>query len=147
MDRKWQDVMRAAISEVLETMYYADVVFQTKAPSVAFQGWEASIDVRPLNPGPITRVMLCFVDSFARELAANMLGLDPESLNDEDVKDAMQELANMVAGSCVVLLGSEQWKIGLPTACAALCRVQDSNGGLGMLSSGAFVGWVSCRNV
>ena len=147
MDRTWQDVMKAAISEVLETMYFTDVVFQPKAPAGPLDGWEATIDVRPVTPGPTARVILRFVETFAQELAANMLGLDPEKIQRDDVQDAMQELANMVAGSCVVLLGPERWKIGLPSARPALWSAGDSGGGFGMLSSGAFVGWASCRNV
>ncbi len=145
MHGKWQDVMKAAISEVLETMYFTDVVFQPEAAQEVFMGWEAAIDVRPAEPGPSRRVTLCFLDDFARELAANSLGMDGTDLDDDEVRDALQELANMVAGSCVVLLGPENWRLGLPTVRRAVCHPSQKDGGLAMVSSGVFVGrafWV-----
>ncbi|MEJ5347439.1 MAG: chemotaxis protein CheX [Desulfosoma sp.] len=144
MHGKWQEVMKAAISEVLETMYFTDVVFQPDTAQEIFTGWEATIDVRPAEPGPSRRVRLCFLDDFARELAANMLGEDSTGLNEDEVRDALQELANMVAGSCVLLLGPENWRLGLPTAHRAVCHPSQQDCGLAMVSSGVFVGRASC---
>ncbi len=144
MDGKWQEAMRAAISEVLETMYFTDVVFQQKGPAEDFLGWVAAIEVLSVEESTTVRLNLGFAESFARELAGNMLGLDPEGLPDEDVRDALQELANMVAGSCVVLLGPEKWRLGLPLACSGPVSRPGLDHSVGMSVAGTFVGWASC---
>uniref|UniRef100_A0A831ZZP0 Chemotaxis protein CheX n=1 Tax=Desulfacinum infernum TaxID=35837 RepID=A0A831ZZP0_9BACT len=145
MDGNWQEVMKAAISEVLETMYFTDVVFQQKAPSEAFRGWQAAIEMHASDTAAVVGLSLGFEDSFARELAANMLGLDPDGMPDEDVRDALQELANMVAGNCVVLLGPEKWRLGLPRAHSGLVAPPAATHGVGMSAAGHFVGWAWCR--
>ena len=145
MDGNWLEVMKAAISEVLETMYFTDVVFQQKAPSEPFRGWEAAIEMRSADARDEVGLSLAFEESFARELAANMLGVDPDGMPDEDVRDALQELANMVAGSCVVLLGPEKWRLGLPRAHSGLVSPPATPHRVGMSTAGNFVGWAWCR--
>ncbi|WP_170161622.1 chemotaxis protein CheX [Desulfosoma caldarium] len=137
--------MKAAISEVLETMYFTDVGFQGEPSEEVFEGWEVSIEMSPVAQGPPTSLTLSFVDGFARELAANMLGVDSENLNDDEVRDAMQELANMVAGSCVVLLGPENWRLGLPSAQKKQGKASHPSSALTMVFEGSFVGQASCR--
>ena len=145
MDGNWLEVMKAAISEVLETMYFTDVVFQQKAPSEPFRGWEAAIEMRSADARDEVGLSLAFEESFARELAANMLGVDPDGMPDEDVRDALQELANMVAGSCAVLLGPEKWRLGLPRAHSSLISSPGASHGVDMWAAGHFVGWAWCR--
>ncbi len=139
--------MRAAISEVLETMYFTDVVFQQKGLEEPFPGWETVIEVRSADESATVRLKVIFGETYARELTGNMLGLDPEGLQEEDVRDAMQELANMVAGSCVVLLGPEKWRLGLPRADRALVVPPVANSSVAMWASGTFAGWASCQRV
>ncbi|MEJ5363737.1 MAG: chemotaxis protein CheX [Desulfosoma sp.] len=147
MDGNWREVMKAAISEVLETMYFTDVVFHQKTPLEPFRGWEAAIEMRASNESAVVGLSLGFEESFARELAANMLGLDPDGMPDEDVRDALQELANMVAGSCVVLLGPENWRLGLPQAHSGLVSPPTATHRIGMSAAGTLVGWASCGRV
>lgn len=144
MDGNWREAMRVAISEVLETMYFTDVVFQQKGPMEDFPGWNAAIEVRSAQQSTTVRLNLGFAEFFARELAANMLGLHPDELPDEDVRDALQELANMVAGSCVVLLGPESWHLGLPLAHEGLVTRPAADHSVGMSVAETFVGWASC---
>lgn len=147
MDGNWREVMKAAISEVLETMYFTDVAFQHKASSETFWGWEAAIEMRSSDASAVVGLSLGFAESFARELAANMLGLDPDGMPDEDVRDALQELANMVAGSCLVLLGPEKWRLGLPQARSGLVSPPAAPHWVGLSAAGNFVGWASCERV
>lgn len=128
-------------------MYFTDVVFQQKGPEEPLPGWETSIDVRSADESATVRLWLSFEESSARELAGNMLALDPEGLPEEDVRDAMQELANMVAGSCVVLLGPENWRLGLPRAERSLVVPPVAKSSVAMWASGTFAGWASCQKV
>lgn len=144
MNGNWRKAMKAAISEVLETMCFTDVGFQAEVSEDAMVWWEAFIDVHPVPEGPCCRLRLSFVEGFAWELAAGMLGMDSEKLDDDQVRDAMQELANMVAGSCVVLLGPENWRLGLPFAQKKLDRASQNGDALNMASSGSFVGQAAC---
>ena len=65
-------------------------------------------------------VFLSASSGFLRELAASLLGMeeDDPSLDDELV-EALSELANIVAGEIVVALGGEQerFALGIPGAC------------------------------
>lgn len=53
-------------------------------------------------------------DSFARKAASAMFGSDPSTLSESDVKDALGEVANMVAGALRLALPTPN-QISLPS--------------------------------
>ncbi|MDX9703045.1 MAG: chemotaxis protein CheX [Candidatus Auribacterota bacterium] len=63
-------------------------------------------------------VTVSFSESVARKIVENMLGIQVDSLND-DVKDAVGEIANMIAGGAKGELSEKgySFKIALPVVC------------------------------
>jgi hypothetical protein len=59
--------------------------------------------------------------AFGRNLAASLLGCGPEEIVDAQADEALRELANIVGGSVVSLLGGDDCRIslGLPATIAA----------------------------
>lgn len=61
--------------------------------------------------------MLAGTEGFLRELAASLLGAEPEEVNVESQGgDALKEMANMVGGSIIMALsgGACEYSLGLP---------------------------------
>ncbi len=63
-------------------------------------------------------VTVSFTESVARKIVENMLGIEVDSIND-DVKDAVGEIANMIAGGAKGELSQKgySFKIALPVVC------------------------------
>lgn len=55
--------------------------------------------------------------AFARNLAANLLGVDPSETTDAQADEALRELANIVGGSVITALGGDdcRFSLGLPS--------------------------------
>ena len=140
MNGEWPDVMKAAISEVLETMYFTEVSFGEVDAPAENGGWRARIEIQAATGPERITLFFCLVPEFARELTANMLASEPEEVSEEDIKDVMGELANMVAGSCINKLDPTQWKLGLPEAVRNDCVTKDAKAVFGLLSLGESVG-------
>ncbi len=81
--------------------------------------------------GPLAgELHLAASDGFLKELAASLLGVEPDEVNvTEHGIDAIKELANIVGGSVVIELGgaTEPIRLGLPETAAPDCT--DSCGG------------------
>ncbi len=79
---------------------------------------ELDLHARILFEGPSsTGSIHLFADqSFAQEMAAGLLGIEPEEVSTEDSKNAMKELANILAGELILRLGAkkEEFFLGLP---------------------------------
>lgn len=63
------------------------------------------------------RVVLAASDGFARELAAGLLGIEPEEVDPgQQGRQAIDELANILGGSVVLALGGDEqpFRLGLP---------------------------------
>ena len=63
-------------------------------------------------------VTICFPENVARKMVENMLGVTVDTLTD-DVKDAVGEIANMIAGGAKGELAQKgfTFKIALPVVC------------------------------
>ena len=92
-----KDVLLDGAREVFETMVFmalaqadpedADLSNVTLLGSITFKGdMEGCLGV-------------CCDEACARTIAANMLGMNGDEVSEEDVSDAMGEIANMVMGS------------------------------------------------
>lgn len=58
-------------------------------------------------------VILAASRGFCAELAAGLLGAEPDEVTERDGREALAELANMAAGSVVAALGGERDRIRL----------------------------------
>jgi hypothetical protein len=62
-------------------------------------------------------ILLAGTDGFCRELAASLLGVEPDEINlDREGLDALKEMANIVGGSVILALSAGQcaFTLGLP---------------------------------
>ena len=69
------------------------------------------------GPGEESEVVLSATDGFLCELASNLLGTDISEISvDVEGVQALTELANIVCGEVVLMLGSEEqvYSLGLP---------------------------------
>lgn len=88
---------------------------EAEGPPPALQGCRfARIAYRGPSDGTL---VLAGTEGFLRELAASLLGAEPDEINVESQGgDALKEMANMVGGSVIMALsgGACEYSLGLP---------------------------------
>jgi hypothetical protein len=88
------DVLEAAVSAVLETMFFSAVFGPADAAELG-AGWRAVVTFTGTRAGSVT---VCTGDETARALAASFLGAD-ESVPVQQIAGVLGELANMLCGA------------------------------------------------
>lgn len=126
MSIECRSAMRAAISEVLETMFFSLAEFDHgPGPAPAYE-FVASISL--FNEERRMDIQFKLKAAFARMITANLLGLDEDDVAMEDLEDTLKELTNMVGGNYQARLTDAAWRLGIPrlerpeqgaTACAS----------------------------
>jgi|GEM_PF-520153 len=128
MIAQWRQVMRSAISEVLETMFFVMVDFNAHEPAprtyccgsrICLAGDERNIEITFRTTEP-----------FARMIAANFLAKEEEEVTREELEDVVKELANMVGGDYIGRLEGEKWQLGIPSFLALEGEETDTASGL-----------------
>lgn len=127
-----EEVLKDVISEVFETMFFADVDFEEcEGEGGAFEyGSETCLE----NHDGCIILRMQISEKFARMITANFLGVDEAGANEideDDLIDSLRELANMVAGGCHAHANDSDWKLGIPRAWAAsrsspVCRAESA---------------------
>ena len=122
---EWAVVMRSAISDVMETMFFTMLEFDGTHPD----DWHAFCQSNIIVTDRDQEVRFHFQASepFAKSLTANLTGAVEETVAPEELEDTMRELANMVAGNIIAQTPEHEWSLGLPTIGA---EAPESNGGL-----------------
>ena len=120
MDKIWKTALRESISEVFSTMFFLvpeedDTLAESLVGNRA-QAWlEGWLEVT--RDGEKVKVWIWSPPELAKELAANLLSLEPEGTTSDDMLDAYQEMLNMVVGRLLTVVDTEsQWRMGLPQA-------------------------------
>lgn len=123
-----KDALIDSAKEVFETMVFmalaesdpVDLSGVTLLGSITFKGdMEGCLGI-------------CCDEACARTIAANMLGLDPdEGIGEEDVSDAMGEIANMVMGALKARIQDEVGTIEVSIPSVVQGRELKSNRGEG----------------
>jgi hypothetical protein len=108
----YQAMMMKAISEVLETMFFLSIDFEDRNLSGPVGLCEARIPV--CVDGAELGIALRVADDFARQAAANFLGVDEEKVGDAEVMDVLREMANMVGGTFIQYVGDGDSRLGIP---------------------------------
>ena len=113
MEKHDRSLMKDAISEVLETMFFVFVDFDDGLAvrqlgecesQISLSGGEGSVDIS-----------LMASQEFARMISANLLGVEENEVTSDDLEDTMKEFANMVGGNFKVRIdSSNQWELGIP---------------------------------
>lgn len=109
-------MMKDAISNVLETMFFLVPVFEEgehlRGPSQEPFLLDSTITIT----GERQRLRLLFraTRAFASTITANFLGVGQEEVAPEEMEDTLKELANMVGGDCLTRLPADNWELGIP---------------------------------
>ena len=114
MNSNWQEVMKNAISEVLETMFFIALEYREQEQPFPSEYEEAGIPLYSKKANRRMNIVFRATLPFATTLASNLLAKEDSEVSLEDVRDVMQELVNMAAGSCAAEAGDSEWEIGLP---------------------------------
>lgn len=110
-EQKFDQLLSGTVDTVLETMFFA----QTLGPAEPESG-TAVVEARLAFYGrPSGTLCVCLSEASARELAAGFLGEDEEMLKDSQPGEVVCELANMLCGSLVSKLETEEsFALGSP---------------------------------
>lgn len=112
-----KEILKDVISEVFETMFFADVDFEEYA--CEGRPFEFGSETRLVNVEGCVVLRMRISEKFARTITANFLGLDEaegDGIAEEDLVDSLKEMANMVAGGCHAHAREPEWKLGIPEA-------------------------------
>ena len=109
---EWEAVLKDAISEILETMFFTMVEFQDCGRGDRCFDYESEIELR--NQEGRIAISLQLSEEFARMITASFLGIEENQIKDEDLLDSMKELVNMIGGGYHVRISDAAWKLGIP---------------------------------
>ena len=109
---EWEQVLKDVISDVLESMFFSMVEFGECRPVDRSFIYRSEIDL--LNHSGCTAISLRVSEEFASMITANFLGIDESKVGDDDIKDSLKELANMVGGGYHARLKDVNWQLGIP---------------------------------
>jgi hypothetical protein len=112
MGSEWEQVLKAVISEVLETMFFAVVDFEHSGPGDHTFDFESEI-LLSSSEGKIV-ISLQVGEEFARMTTADFLGIGQDQVKEDDIEDTMKELANMIGGLYHAGIDDFKWELGIP---------------------------------
>ncbi|MCE5336428.1 MAG: chemotaxis protein CheX [Desulfobacteraceae bacterium] len=114
MNSQWEPVLKDVISEVLETMFFCMVDFEEG--DCEKEDFEYGSEICLLNHKGRLAISLQVKRDFAKALTANLLGIDEEDVDEDDLQDALRELANMVGGGYHARMDNSDLRLGIPRA-------------------------------
>jgi hypothetical protein len=108
----WEQVLKDVISDILETMFFSMVEFGECGSGDRLFDYGSEIHL--LNHTGRTAISLRVSEKFARMITANFLGVEESQVDDDDLKDSLKELANMVGGGYHARTKDADWRLGIP---------------------------------
>ncbi len=113
MDPKREMLIRDAISEVLEAMFFVSVGFSEPA-HVSASSLFCCSSVQMCRGSETMEIGIAVTESFGRMIAANFLGIREEGVKSEELEDVLKELVNMAGGNYLDRADSENWQLEIP---------------------------------
>ncbi|MFZ0943331.1 MAG: chemotaxis protein CheX [Syntrophobacteraceae bacterium] len=107
-----EPVLKDVISEILETMFFAMVEFKDCGREDRCFDYESEIELQN-HEGRIA-ISLQLSEEFSRMITAGFLGIEENQVKDEDLRDSMKELVNMIGGGYLARIKDAAWKLGIP---------------------------------
>jgi hypothetical protein len=120
MDKIWKTALRESISEVFSTMFFLvpeeDAALAESLAGNSVDAWlEGWLEMTKGEEK--VKVWIWSPPELVKELAANILSMEPEDTKPDDMLDAFKEMLNMVVGRLLTVVDTEsQWRMGLPQA-------------------------------
>ncbi|MFW6148018.1 MAG: chemotaxis protein CheX [Thermodesulfobacteriota bacterium] len=110
--------MTAAISNVLETMFFLPVQFAEgpNSPREWFSDKQSLLAAKVGFDGPSSGELWFLAPvSVMNEITASFLGLGKDEINEEQLRDTIEEALNMIAGQGLSLVdGKDSFALGIP---------------------------------
>jgi hypothetical protein len=125
-------VMRAAISDVLETMFFVTVEFAESTCTLKewFSDKQLLFGATISFSGPSSGLLwLVAPVSALNEITANFLGRGKDEICDEEKRDTVKEALNMIGGHGFSLLGrKDTFALGIPSLIEGLTLIENMQG-------------------
>ena len=143
MTFEWRTMMKDAISDVMEKMFFSLMDFEEMPAAGTTHEHASSIALTCGNRRIIFSFLL--LDGFARSITANLLGLDESEVTGEEIEDTMRETANMIGGDFQARLGAEPWQLEIPQNVPGEGTIRETDDGLSFGTFGDHAGVVLFR--
>lgn len=117
IDTQFIDELVAATRDVFQTMVFHEVQMASPIAGDALRPGANVVGTVAFAGGTSGLVVFYTTIDNARRITASMLGIEPETVNDE-MHDAIGELTNMIAGSFrtrMAAVSGDTWAISVPT--------------------------------
>jgi CheY-specific phosphatase CheX len=113
-DNVIHQALRDSVHEVLERMFFVDVLGESTDP--AADAWAGEIAAALTFQGdPSGSFLLRLTTVAARQIAADFLGIDEVDVSDIQTSDVVRELTNMICGSVLSRIESAAtFRLGEP---------------------------------
>ncbi len=111
---EWEQVLKDVISEVLESMFFVMVEFEECGQQD--RSFDYASEIHLLNHNGRIAICLRVSEEFAGMITANFLGIEENQVDDDDLKDSLKELANMVGGRYHAHSNYADRQLGIPSA-------------------------------
>jgi len=118
-----EQVLRDVISEVLESMFFAMVEFEECESGDG--SFDYASEIHLTNHKGHIAICLRVSEEFARMITANFLGIEETQVSEDDLKDSLKELANMVGGGYHARTNNEDRHLGIPSVWKMGCEGMD----------------------
>jgi hypothetical protein len=113
---QFSTMMREAISNVLETMFFLVPAFDEGENRHGFHQRPFFLESSIVITGQTQHLRLLFraTRAFASVLTSNFLGVGQDEVAPDEMEDTLKELANMVGGDFLARLPAANWELGIP---------------------------------
>ena len=145
MDFNWQQAMKSAISEVLETMFFVLIDFASQGSTPLACRYGSKIQLS--SESRTLEISFRAAESFARMITANFLSKHEDEVVSEEMEDVMKELANMVGGNFMSRIQDEGWQLGIPSLRPSEKENEGSPSIMALSYLGEGAGWVDFRTI
>jgi len=106
-------VLKDVISEVLESMFFALVEFEESG--LGDGTFDYASEILLSNHKGSIAICLRVREEFARMITANFLGIEERQVDEDDLKDSLKELTNMVGGGYHERFNYADRHLGIPS--------------------------------
>jgi len=117
LSQQYQNSMKDAISNVLETMIFIAPTFESMRSQKREQllpfDLEASIKIS--SNAELLNIFFRTTERFARLITANFIGVDEKDIALGQMADTLKEVANMAAGEFLTRLKGADWVLSVPS--------------------------------
>ncbi|MCX7822276.1 MAG: chemotaxis protein CheX [Syntrophobacterales bacterium] len=111
---RWAELMKEAISNTLEKMFYTLVEFDGSDEESNWKDKKRVVShIKLTGQDSMLVITVDLLEAVAFQIAADFMGVVVEKVKQEDMEDCLKELANMIGGYCVSS-SKGKYSLGLP---------------------------------